>query len=175
VGLATYKRYALPFLKKILKDETLKNAKVLAIENGVIPIGTVKNMVLNNLMLIGDSAGFVKATSGGGVYMGLKSSINAATAILNYFKDSSYTLTNFEKLNAKLVKELKMDLKIHNIYASLSDSELLAIFSILSKKENIEIIEKYGDIDYPSKVAFALLKHNLSLFKYSSKLLSIKS
>lgn len=174
VGLATNKGHAVPFLKKILKDETLKNARILAIEGGVIPVGTVKNMVLNNIMLIGDSAGFVKATSGGGVYMGLKSSINAATAILNYFKDRSYSLTNFEKLNANLIRELKLDLKIHNVYASFSDTELRAIFNILSKKENIEIIEKYGDIDYPSKVAFALLKRNLSLLKYSSKLFSVK-
>lgn len=171
VGLATDKGYAVHFLRKILKDETLKNARVLAVEGGVIPVGMVKRMVLGNLMLIGDAAGFVKATSGGGVYMGLKSSINAAKAILNHFKDSSYSLTNFEKLNAKLLKELKMDLKIHNIYSSFSDSELKDLFTILSKRENVEIIEKYGDIDFPSKVAFALLKHNLSLLKYGSKLL----
>ncbi|MEM0160585.1 MAG: NAD(P)/FAD-dependent oxidoreductase [Thermoplasmata archaeon] len=171
VGLATDKGYAVQFLKKILKDETLKNARILAVEGGVIPIGTVKNMVFENLMLIGDAAGFVKATSGGGVYMGLKSSINASKVILNHFKDSSYSLTNFEKLNAKLLKELKIDLKIHNIYSSFSDSELKDLFTILSKRENVEIIEKYGDIDYPSKVAFALLKRNLALLKYGSRLL----
>ncbi len=173
VGLATSSGKALQYLKRILKDETLNRARVLAIEGGTIPIGLVKNMVFENMILIGDSAGFVKATSGGGVYMGLKSSINAANATLNYFNDKSYNLKSYEKANAKLLRELKLDLKIHNAYSSFSDSEFRDIFNILSRKENIEIIEKYGDIDYPSKVAFALLKHNLSLLRYSSKILKM--
>ncbi|MGC8496532.1 MAG: geranylgeranyl reductase family protein [Thermoplasmata archaeon] len=171
VGVAIGHGNAVSYIKKILKDDTLKNARILGLEGGVIPVGMVQKKVLGNLLLVGDAAGFVKATSGGGVYMGLKSSINAAKVILDNLEGRSYGLDNYEKLISKLVKELKMDLRIHNIYSTFSDAELKDIFTILSRKENVEIIEKYGDIDYPSKVAFALLKRNLTLLKYGSKLL----
>ena len=62
IGLASY-RGAWSHLKKLLKD---LGTEPLSISGGGIPIGMVERSYATGILLVGDAAGQVKATSGGG-------------------------------------------------------------------------------------------------------------
>jgi len=49
---------------------------------------------------------------------------------------------------------------MRKIFLRMDDKKLNMIFSFLDERD-IEIINKYGDIDYPSLVAKKLIKSNL--------------
>jgi flavin-dependent dehydrogenase len=72
---------------------------------------------------------------------------------------SATTLKEYQKRWEKEIgKELAMDWKLRKIFLKLDDSRLSAIIKFLDNPKIISIINEYGDIDYPSKLAVKLAK-----------------
>ena len=147
-----------------LKKHFLKFLKMIGVESkkinaGFIPTGMRKKIVYDRVALVGDAAGQVKATSGGGLYPGLLASKILGEACIKFFE--SKNLMQYEKnyMN-NFGKELKKCWLMRKIFLRMDDKKLNMIFSLLDERD-IEIINKYGDIDYPSLVAKKLIKSNL--------------
>ena len=49
----------------------MEKTSVIEMIAGVIPLGVIKKTYCANVMLVGDAAGQVKPTSGGGIFPGL--------------------------------------------------------------------------------------------------------
>ena len=131
------------FARKI--DRKIDNCKA-----GLIPYG-LRKFYRKNLALIGDSAGQVKATSGGGIY----ASLLASKILAESFPDFKM----YEKIfMEKFGKELKRHLLMRRIYRKLKNEDLNFIANYI--EENVELINKYGDIDYQWKVAKEFMKKN---------------
>ncbi len=155
VGLGTYDRSPIARLKKLLKDE-FKDHEIKDWVAGQIPVGELKMHHKYNIYLVGDAGLFVKATSGGGLFYGLKSSEILAESLKNE--------EDYEKNLKGIIKELHRDLLIHKFFSEINKKEMERIFDIISNDEIIEIINKYGDIDRPSIVGKKLL-FNAEIFK----------
>ena len=56
-------------------------------------------------------------------------------------------------------------MKFRKILKNLDDKKIDKYLEKLNNTKSIDIISKYGDVDYPSKLAFPLLKKNPSLVK----------
>ena len=129
-------------------------------------------------MLVGDAAAQVKPTSGGGIYPGLLcahycSSVALDALELNDF--SSRVLNKYHKLWSKEIgKELSLGMKFRTIFKNFNDEKLDRYIKKLNNKKTIDAINKYGDIDYPSKLAFPLLKTSPSLLKLLPSALKLK-
>ncbi|AGB04263.1 geranylgeranyl reductase family protein [Aciduliprofundum sp. MAR08-339] len=168
IGLASYGNSWM-YLKSLLKR---MNARALSISGGGIPIGTVERTYSKGMLIVGDAAGHVKATSGGGVYPGLMAArcavkiIDKALSIGDY---SSSILSEYENCWKKTIgKELKNALYLHRIYRKIRDEDFNRIIKDLNEQRIIEVINEYGDIDYPSRVATRVLRRKPSLLKYLS-------
>jgi len=155
--------------------DLLKNGKIIGTSSGIIPIGMPARTSAERGMIVGDAASQVKATSGGGIYPGLVCARHcAATAISALEKDdfSRKMLSHYhESWTSELGDELKKAMMMHGIIASLSDEQLEDVFKMLSRKEIIDIINNVGDIDYPSKLGWMLLRKEPGLLKYAGKFL----
>ena len=143
---------------------------------GGIHIGPpAKRSYSNGALIVGDAAGQVKATSGGGIYMGLRAAVHAVSAVREALENGDTSTSSLkayqDRWTADIGKELSTAYRIHRIYASLTDSELNGIFAVLDKKEVLDTIERYGDVDYPSKLVLPLLKAEPHLMKFGGKLL----
>jgi len=153
----------------LLKSKQLQNIKITKHIGGSIPLGPLKKTVESNIMLVGDAAAQVKPTSGGGIYPGLLcahycSSVALEALELNDF--SSQVLNKYHKLWSKEIgKELSLGMKFRTIFKNFNDKKLDRYIKKLNNKKTIDAINKYGDIDYPSKLAFPLLKNSPSLLK----------
>ncbi len=168
IGLASYKNSWL-YLKRLMKKLKMQP---LSISGGGIPINTVERTYTRGMLIVGDAAGQVKATSGGGVYPGLmcaKCAINTIKDALERGDYSENTLKNYEICwRNGIGKELKYASYLHKIYTKIRDDEFNKIINILNDEKVMRIINEEGDIDYPSIVAIKIFRKKPSLMKYLS-------
>jgi flavin-dependent dehydrogenase len=122
-------------------------------------------------MLVGDAAGQVKPTSGGGIYIGLMCSkycVETAMTALDSDDLSVKSLRRYQKRwQDELGKELKHGMRLHKVYMHLTDDQLEEGFYLLSEPGVLDIISNEGDIDYPSKVTKRLFKSVPQLLKFA--------
>ena len=101
--------------------------------------------------------------------MGLRSARHCSSVAIKALENntfSSQTLQQYHALWSKDIgRELRMGMKFRKVFTRLSDKQLDKYIQKLNTKKIIEAINTYGDIDYPSKLAFPLLKASPSLIK----------
>lgn len=148
IGLACKKEVNYYF-SKLLAKLNIKNKDIFEKQGGLIPIYNKKDKVQQgNIYLVGDAAGQVKATTGGGLVFGLKSAQILADCILNK--------KNYRKNLSKLNRELYIHLKIRSILNKFNDKDFSYLVKILKKKKVQNILQK-SSREYPSKLAIKLL------------------
>ena len=125
---------------------------------GGIPLGPPRKTVSKNVMLVGDAAGQVKPTSGGGIYMGaICAKIAGEVAARACRKE--VTLSEYEtKWRSSIGRELEIGMRIHKSIGKLSDENLNEFITFLNKPEISELITEHGDMDHPSVLLQKLMK-----------------
>lgn len=153
----------------------LKGGKVLATYAGMIPLGPLHRTAADAAMLVGDAAAQVKATSGGGIYPGqvcARRCAEAAVAALSSGDLSARGLQAYhDAWRGDIGDELDKAMMMHRVYASLDDAQLDDVFAMLAKPDMLDIINRAGDIDYPSRLAWLLLRKEPGLLRYAGKVL----
>jgi len=154
----------------LLKTRQLQNAGILRYIGGSIPLGPLKKTTQSNVMLVGDAAAQVKPTSGGGVYPGLvcaRCCASVAVEALDEKDIGGRFLSRYHRLWSKEIgKELSLGMRFRGFFRNLDDEQIDKILNVLGNEKSVEVIGEYGDIDYPSKLVFPLLKACPSLLKF---------
>ncbi len=139
-----------PYLDKFLQELDEKgrilSKNILNKNFGIIPVYNPKLKTdYGRLITVGDAAGHVKATTGGGIVLG------GIAAKFSYEK-------NYEvKWRSEIGRELRLHLFIRRFLDRLSDKNLDRLLSVLADYGGI--IEKRGDMDIASKSIIALAKN----------------
>lgn len=164
IGLCTRERGCdrlRAFLQKdLIRKRLLGSAAALTV--GGLPLGPPASTVADSFMAVGDAAGQVKPTSGGGIYPGLVAakiagSVAAAAALEG---DCSVNrLGEYDRRwRAALGRELKIGMRIHQLQNRMSPAELDEVIGYLGKKPGLlRTIEEHGDIDRPSRLMVKML------------------
>ncbi|MCX6801842.1 MAG: NAD(P)/FAD-dependent oxidoreductase [Candidatus Diapherotrites archaeon] len=123
----------------------------------VIPVGPpLKSVCEQNILLVGDAAFQAKASTGGGIIMGMQSALKCAEAVADNLKDGK-PLDRYNKLVSGINKDLKVHWKIRSFLNSQSDEQVNKLFS-KAKNAGIEsFLEEYGDMDKPSRFVGKIL------------------
>lgn len=163
------KYYFSKFLINKNSSNFLKNAKISKQFGGVIPLGALKKTYTSNVLLAGDAAAQVKPTSGGGIYTGLLCANYCSTISIEALQKNDFTskfLKKYHKLwYADIGRELYLGMKFRKVFKNLRDKQFDKYIEKFQNPKINEIISKYGDIDYPSKLLKPLLKKTPSLLK----------
>lgn len=105
------------------------------ISYGVIPLKPLSRTYGKRVLVVGDAAGQVKPTTGGGIYYGLLSADMASATLQRAFAAgdlSARSLAPYEKMwNKKLARELRIDYFARRLYNRLSDRQIQSIFNIV--------------------------------------------
>ena len=135
--------------------------RVVERTGGLIPIGYASTTVTDGVLLVGDAAGQVKPTSGGGLYTGGVCARSAGEiagyASLSDNPSQAMLRTYEDRWRQDIGKELRIGLTIRRTLDNLSDEEIDAVFSELDDPAFLDFIAEHGDIDYPSQLVTALL------------------
>ncbi len=186
VGLCVNKKFVgSPFfyLEKALKKHPLlskkiSKAKVEKKYGGIIPIhGPIKKTYLKNFLIVGDAAGQVKSTTGGGIYFGLKASLLAGETAVRFMESSKkqdYNFEIYERLwKQSFGREIDITSKVRRIADKFSDKDLDTLFNtILENEEIIRNIEMYGDTGFQSDL-FTLLTSKFKRVLFKPRMLKI--
>ncbi len=139
---------------------------VLGLNMGGVPLEPPGKTVGDGIMIVGDAAGHVKPTSGGGVYMGAtcaKIAGEVAADAVGKGDSSAKALAGYEQGWRNAVgRELSIGLKLHDIFRNLSDRELDKAIEALGDESLMRLIVEYGDMDHPSILIRKLLMHRSS-------------
>jgi len=133
------------FLAKLKREgRARRNAKVVAKNYGVIPVHS-RNLRSDyqGVVLVGDAAGHVKATTGGGVVMGALAA--AHTPYPDYER----------RWRAEIGRELAIHLFMYRFITRLSSANRDRFFSVLA--EASQSLEESGDMDVASKTLKSLV------------------
>ncbi len=152
--------------EKVHAIPVMKNGNIRNEVGGTIPLGLTAESVKGKRALVGDAAAQVKPTSGGGLYLGLRcADILAESTAESDIKDYHQRWTD------SVGKEIKSGLRLRKAFLSLGDRDMDVIVEKLGSKDIIDTIVKEGDIDYPWKAAFSIIKRSPSLLKYMPRMI----
>ena len=148
------------FIKQLNLDLKMK----LAQQGGFIPYGIMNRLAFNNILLLGDSACQVKATTGGGIIMLLTAANYAANCIQQCFKYETFSKKIIKKYYespclSSIGKELKIHYLIRAILERLTPKNFTKLFRILKTNKMEYLINIYGDMDFPKRFIFKLLRN----------------
>lgn len=156
-------------MNKINSDETWTVAQD-RIQFKAIAQGLVSKTYGERILSIGEAAGQVKTTTGGGIYFGLVCSGIASKVLIKKFKEGNFTarsLAEYEKLWKRVIrKEILVGYYARRICGKLSDIQIEKMFQIVQNDGVIPLIRNRGNFDWHSELILMLLKR-LQLFKHS--------
>ncbi|KAF5414212.1 MAG: Digeranylgeranylglycerophospholipid reductase [Candidatus Methanogaster sp.] len=171
LGPGVMQESAWAHLKRLIAKHPVVSEKcdpgIAGIALGGIPISVPQQTAAEGLLIVGDAAGQVKPTSGGGVYPGAMcakiAGKVAADAVLE--GDTSVRrLSEYDKLwKGRIGRELAIGRRINGWMARISDSEINRVIGVLDDDELLDLITRYGDMDHPSVVVRKLLMNRKSM------------
>ncbi len=170
VGLFTDGSYAAA--EKILRNQLKDTDQIIEKHNGLIPkFNPKKSIVSNNTILLGDSAGQVKPTTGGGLISGFNcveiASINSDKMLKE--EDNNY-LHNYEKeYHDRYDDEFKAQKNVQNIIKEMTEDDFNYMFKQLKEHNVDKIISGYGDMDNQTPLLKELVKTGI-IFKLVPKI-----
>ncbi|HIH09230.1 MAG TPA: geranylgeranyl reductase family protein [Candidatus Diapherotrites archaeon] len=128
----------------------------------LIPVGEpLKATVKDNMLLAGDAAFQTKASTGGGIILGMHAGRICADAIHDHFA-SDAPLKNYEKGCNALNNDLRLHWKIRQFINSKSEEQIDKLFREMGKAKVGEFLSEHGDMDRPSRfIGKALTKPSM--------------
>ena len=140
----------------------LEKVEIINVIAGRIPLGYIRKSVIDNALLIGDSAFQIKPVSGGGIYPIAEASricaevLNKALERRNF---SEKVLREYHiRWSERLKREILFGLWVRKKYRNMGDEDIERFLSYLKRDDIVEIVNKYGDIDHPSRLILPLTK-----------------
>jgi digeranylgeranylglycerophospholipid reductase len=134
----------------------------LHLVSGALPIGPMPRTYGDRVLYVGDAAGLVKPTSGGGIYTGLRSAAHAAEVAVQCceqgrFEDS--VLSNYQRRWEKdFGGELRLGYRWFRLRQKLTPEDIDHLITIFQDPDLLDRILRYGDMDRPGILVRHLIR-----------------
>jgi Dehydrogenases (flavoproteins) len=130
-----------------------------------IPMGSLPQTCSDRIVIVGDAAGQVKPTTGGGIYYGLLCADMAVDALHQAFLASNFSaakLSAYDKQwRAKLDHELEAGYRARRLYKRLSNHRIDHLFQLARNNDIPTFVTEWQDFsfDWHGPVISRVLKH----------------
>ncbi len=157
--------YLQKFLNNLFSQGRI-TSREMEIRQKAIPLGTLVHSYGDRVLVIGDAAGQVKPTTGGGIYFGHFGALIAAEVLDEALSSDNLTagqLSRYQKQwKAKMGKELSRGYWARWAYTKLSDRQIERIFSMVDSNGMTESLLNSGkfSFDWHSRLILAVLGHS---------------
>jgi flavin-dependent dehydrogenase len=129
----------------------------------MLPLGPVPKTYSDRVLAVGDAAGLVKPTTGGGIYYGLLSGSLAAEILDESLERDRLTESSLRRYETKwrrrLGQEIRIGLAFRKIAARLSDESIDALIELARVNGIVPLLQERASFNWHRKAAIALLGH----------------
>ena len=129
----------------------------------VLPLAPVARTWSRRVLAVGDAAGLVKATTGGGIYFGLLSGGLAAEVLAGALRDDRLAGTHLReyerKWRSRLWPEIRAGLTFRALATRLSDRTIDKVIELARVDGIVPLIKQTADFNWHGAAARSLLKH----------------
>lgn len=145
-------------------SERMKGAKIDRSLGGIVLVGMpISKMTMKNVVAVGDTAGIVKATTGGGVILGGMTARVAGKIVADSLSTDESVEKSLSQYNGKcksmVFNELRMMHLAQIALTSLDDRGLDSVVKDASTKGLLDVVKSEGDMDLQGNVIKRLLKN----------------
>ena len=154
-ALASFNR----FISRKEISDMVGNAKKISEGASIIPVSLRRHIVevKSRVLLVGDAAGQVKPSTGGGIIYGSLAGILAANTIKNYFEHGG-DLYEYERTYRRtFMLDMWMHAMVKSFYSGIGNRGMGLTLKILEGLGFGRFLGRYGDMDMPSEMARNLL------------------
>lgn len=129
----------------------------------LLPLGAIRRTFADRVLVVGDAAGLVKPTTGGGIYYSLVSASIAADVLDEGLKSDaldSRSLGVYEKRwRKRLMPEFRSQLALRMLIQRLSDREIDDLFELARTDGIMPIVKRTARFNRHRDLIVALFKH----------------
>ncbi len=129
----------------------------------ILPLGPIDRTYADRVVAVGDAAGLVKPTTGGGIYYGMLSGQFAADALgecLQRDRLASPDLKKYEtRWRQRLGAEIRMGIAFRRVAETLTDESIDALVELGRANGVVPILQRTASFNWHRKAAIALLGH----------------
>ena len=129
----------------------------------ILPLGPVSKTYTHRLLAVGDAAGLVKPTTGGGIYYSLISGRLAADVLGPALESDDLRECRLreyeERWRARLGSEIRIGLKFRALASRLSDRAIDSLVELARIDGLVPLLKQTADFNWHGTSALALLRH----------------
>jgi geranylgeranyl reductase family protein len=144
-------------------DLTAYRDSGLAPRSKVLPLAPIERTYMSRLLAVGDAAGLVKATTGGGIYYSLVSGRLAADVLSNALSSDDLSETALsvyeQRWRGILGDELSAQTMLREIANGLSDEDIENLFELTRTNGVMPIIRRTASFNRHRDLILSLLSH----------------
>jgi flavin-dependent dehydrogenase len=146
-----------------IRDRWGVNSQDMAPRVKILPLGAVGRTYGNRLLAIGDAAGLVKPTTGGGIHYSILSAALAADVVVTALaadRLDARTLSVYETAwRTELADEFEAQQQLRQVAASLSDKAIDSFFELAHTDGIMPIVRATVRFNEHRPLIRALFKH----------------
>jgi flavin-dependent dehydrogenase len=129
----------------------------------ILPLGPVSRTYVSRLLAVGDAAGLVKPTTGGGIYYSLVSGRIAAETLDEALRADDLRDTRLRRYELqwreRLGAEIRIGLAFRTLVSRMNDRAIDAVIDLARVDGLIPMLRQTADFNWHRQSALALLKH----------------
>jgi digeranylgeranylglycerophospholipid reductase len=129
----------------------------------VLPLAPVARTWSTRVLAVGDAAGLVKPTTGGGIYFGLLSGRIAADVLGAALREDRLTATRLREYErqwrARLWPEIRAGLAFRTLASRLSDRAIDAVIELARMDGIVPLLKQSADFNWHGAAARSLLRN----------------
>ncbi len=154
------------FLQKLCKERfahLLPEDGMVASRPWAVPVLPLSRTYGDRVLAIGDAAGQVKPTSGGGIYYGMLSAREAARTVAESWRKGRLdrdSLSAYEhRWRARLGFDLKIGTLFRRLFLRMTDQDIDDLFRALHRDGLLASVSEKVSFDWHGKLILFLLRH----------------
>lgn len=129
----------------------------------MLPLGPVRKTISDRIVAVGDAAGLVKPTTGGGIYYGLLSGHYAAEtldACLASDRLGERDLRQYEtRWRERIGPDIRAGLMFRRLATRLGDTSIDALVEVARVDGIVPLLKETADFNWHRRAALALMRH----------------
>jgi geranylgeranyl reductase family protein len=163
VGVTAHARAA-QYLESLLSGPLLRDKMTRGdkpIQKRLVPISPIASSVADRVVLVGDAAGQVKPTTGGGIFYGLIGAKLAAQMMVKAFAEGRFHrrfLQSYDRDWKRLLRgEAWMGRIGRKVFEHFSDAQLDRLVRVCGDEKVAKLVSRHADFDWHSRSVLSFL------------------